>query len=114
MPTCIFCNIIGRESPRRFLYEDNTIVAFEDLNPQAPVHILIVPRRHLPTLSDLTEEDANLVGRMILVANQIAGARKIDRSGYRLVLNCNADAGQSVFHIHLHLLGGRPMRWPPG
>lgn len=114
MSTCIFCNVIGREAPGRFLYEDDAIVAFDDLNPKAPVHVLIVPKKHIPTLSDLTEEDADLVGRMVLVANRIAAERKIGRSGYRLVFNCNADAGQSVFHIHLHLLGGRPMLWPPG
>lgn len=98
----------------RILYEDDTVVAFEDVNPQAPVHVLIVPRKHIATNLDLGPEDKPIIGHLFTVANRIAREKGIDQRGFRLVMNTNAEAGQSVFHIHLHLLGGRPMHWPPG
>jgi len=114
MSDCIFCKIANGEIPTEFVYEDDDIVAFRDLNPQAPTHILVIPRRHIATTNDIAEDDDALVGRMVRVAGLLAKQEGIDERGYRTVLNCNAEAGQSVFHIHLHLLGGRPMSWPPG
>ncbi len=114
MSDCIFCKIANGEIPSEFVYEDDEIVAFRDLNPQAPTHVLIIPRRHIETTNDLVEADDNMVGRMIRAAKIIAEQEGFAESGYRTVFNCNADAGQAVFHIHLHLLGGRAMGWPPG
>ena len=114
MSDCIFCKIAAGEIKGDMVYEDEQVVAFRDLNPQAPTHVLIIPRRHIPTTNDLTADDAALVGQMTLAAKQIAEQEGIAARGYRTVLNCNAEAGQSVFHIHAHLLGGRPMGWPPG
>lgn len=114
MTSCLFCKIAGGEVPARRVYEDARIVAFDDINPQAPVHVLVVPRAHIATLNDLTPEHDDLVGELVRRAAAIARDRGIDGSGYRTVLNCNAHGGQSVFHLHLHLLGGRPMTWPPG
>jgi histidine triad (HIT) family protein len=114
MSDCVFCRIASGDIPSQLVHEDEEIVAFRDLNPQAPTHILIIPRRHISTTNDLAEGDDALVGRMIRVAAAIARREGIDERGYRTVLNCNAEAGQSVFHIHLHLLGGRPLSWPPG
>ncbi len=114
MSDCIFCKIAEGGIPAEIVYEDDQVVAFQDLNPQAPVHILVIPRKHIPTTNDLREEDAELMGRLHLVAKEIAMKEGIAEAGYRTVLNCNAQAGQTVFHIHLHLLGGRPMGWPPG
>jgi len=114
MADCIFCKIASGEIDAKKVFEDEDLVAFEDIRPQAPVHILIIPRRHIATVNDLTDEDAELVGRLVLAARRIAAERGIAESGYRLVLNCNRDSGQEVFHIHLHLLGGRKMTWPPG
>jgi histidine triad (HIT) family protein len=106
---CIFCKIINKELDADIVYEDDKVVAFKDINPAAPVHILIVPRKHIPTLLDLEKDDAALVGHLHLVANEVARAFKLAKKGYRLVINCGADAGQIVFHLHLHLLGGRPL-----
>ncbi len=114
MTDCIFCKIAAGEIETEFVYEDDQVVAFRDLNPQAPTHVLVIPRAHIATTNDLTEENADLVGRMALAAKQIAERGGIAERGYRMVLNCNSEAGQSVFHIHLHVLGGRPMGWPPG
>lgn len=114
MIDCIFCKIATGKINTEFVYHDDQVVAFRDLNPQAPAHILIIPRRHIATTNDLTEGDATLIGRMTLAAKTIAAQEGIAERGYRTVLNCNAEAGQSVFHLHLHLLGGRPMGWPPG
>lgn len=114
MTKCIFCDIAAKKIPSRIVHEDAELVAFRDINPQAPVHILIIPRRHIPTLNDLTSEDAALVGKLCLAAKELAKRENIAEPGYRLVINCNAGAGQSVFHLHLHLIGGRPMHWPPG
>ena len=114
MADCLFCKIIDRDIPAALVHEDDDLVAFEDINPQAPTHVLIVPRRHIPTLNDLTADDQDLVGRMVRRAALIARARGFADAGYRTVFNCNAAAGQSVFHIHLHLLAGRDLTWPPG
>jgi histidine triad (HIT) family protein len=112
--SCLFCKIIAGEIPSKKVYEDEELYAFEDINPQARLHVLIVPRRHIPTLNDLSSEDDGLVGSMVRCAAALAKARGVDGSGYRTVFNCNAAAGQSVFHIHLHVLGGRSLAWPPG
>jgi len=114
MTNCIFCKIASGEIPANVVYEDEHVVAFRDLNPQAPTHVLVVPRRHIATLNDVSEEDAALIGRMYLAAKAVAAADGVAERGYRTVFNCNAEAGQSVFHLHLHLLGGRIMEWPPG
>ena len=114
MSNCIFCKIASGEIPSDVVYQDEHVVGFRDLNPQAPTHVLVVPRRHIATLNDLTEADAEVVARMCLAAKAIAAADGIAERGYRTVFNCNAEAGQSVFHLHLHVLGGRVMEWPPG
>ena len=111
---CLFCKIIAKEIPSKIVYEDEHVLAFEDLTPQAPVHILIVPKKHISTSLDIQEEDNELIGRMYRAANAIAEEKGIAERGFRTVMNCNREAGQTVFHIHLHLLGGRPMHWPPG
>ncbi len=111
---CIFCKIINKEMKAEFVYEDEDIVAIKDINPQAPVHILIIPKKHISTLNDITEEDDILIGKMHRVAKELAESFNISKDGYRVVFNCGPLAGQSVYHIHLHLLGGRPFRWPPG
>ena len=114
MPDCLFCKIAAGEIPSEFVYEDDKLVAFPDINPQAPHHILIIPRRHIETVLDLTDDDAGLIGSMILAAGKIARELGLSQRGYRLVFNCKQDGGQEVYHIHLHLLGGRRMTWPPG
>ena len=96
------------------MYEDDNLLAIEDINPQAPLHVLVIPRKHIPTTLDLTDEDNALVGKLFQTANRIAQDRGVSKKGFRLVMNTNPDAGQSVYHIHLHLLGGRRMHWPPG
>ena len=112
--SCLFCRIIAGELPARKIYEDDTLVAFHDINPQAPVHVLVVPRRHIPTLNDLAPDDDALLGAMVRRAAVLAHELGIAARGYRTVFNCNREAGQTVYHIHLHVLGGRPMHWPPG
>lgn len=114
MADCLFCSIIEGKIPAQKVYEDDTCVAFRDIKPQAPTHVLIVPRKHIATLNDLTPEDAPLVGKLFLAAKEIATQEGVAEAGYRTVFNCNAAAGQAVFHIHLHLLGGRNLGWPPG
>ena len=114
MENCLFCRMVAGEIKPDTVYEDEEILAFRDINPQAPTHILLIPKRHIATTNDLTDEDAGLVGRLALTARRIAAEEGIDEPGYRLVLNCNAGAGQSVYHLHLHLLGGRRLGWPPG
>lgn len=111
---CLFCKIAGEQMPVPLLFATDEVVAFRDINPQAPTHVLIVPRRHIATINEVAAEDCAVVGAMIHAARQIAEAEGIAEAGYRLVYNCNADGGQSVYHIHLHLLGGRRMSWPPG
>jgi histidine triad (HIT) family protein len=111
---CIFCKIIKGEIPAPLIYEDEQVVAFADIAPQAPVHKLIVPRLHIATLNDLQADQGALVGHMTLVGQKLAASLGLAERGYRLVFNCNAEGGQAVYHIHLHLLGGRQMAWPPG
>ncbi|HEY65915.1 MAG TPA: histidine triad nucleotide-binding protein [Caldilineae bacterium] len=111
---CIFCRIVRQEAHGDIVYQDEEITAFRDINPKAPVHILIVPNRHIPGVFALQPGDESVVGRLFLVARQLAEQEGIAQSGYRLVLNSGPQGGQSVYHLHLHLLGGRPMRWPPG
>ncbi len=111
---CLFCKISAGSIPSEKVYESDLLLAFKDVNPQAPTHILIIPRAHHATLLDVEETDHALMGSVISVANQLAKERGLDKSGYRLVVNCGAGAGQSVFHIHFHLLGGRALKWPPG
>jgi histidine triad (HIT) family protein len=111
---CIFCEIVERKLPAKIIYEDDLAVAFEDINPKAPVHTLVVPRKHIPTTLDMKDGDKQLIGHLFKIANTIAETKGIADSGFRLVMNCNADSGQTVFHIHLHILGGRLMHWPPG
>lgn len=113
MSDCLFCRISRKDAPAKFVYEDPDIFAFEDIHPQAPTHILICPRKHLATLGEASAGDAPVLGRLLLVAQQLATERKIT-DGYRTVFNNGRGAGQSVFHLHLHLLGGRAFRWPPG
>lgn len=111
---CIFCKIAEKKIPAKLVYEDDKVVAFDDINPQAPTHTLIIPREHIPTVNDLHPEHNALVGHMFQVAKEIARIKGIAESGYRSVFNCNRDSGQEVYHIHLHVLGGRKMSWPPG
>ena len=114
MADCLFCKIIAAPPPGAVVYQDDRLVALRDINPQAPMHILIVPRRHVASLNDLSEADDGLVGEMIRRAAALAAERGYATSGYRTVFNCNADAGQTVFHLHLHVLAGRKFTWPPG
>jgi len=111
---CLFCKIFKGEIPAKEVFRDEQIVAFEDIRPVAPTHVLVIPREHIPSVYDVTAAHAPMLARMIEVANRIAEERKIDREGYRLVFNKGPHAGQSVYHLHLHLLGGRAMGWPPG
>lgn len=112
--SCIFCKIIEKSIPAKIVYEDDLVVAFEDVSPQAPVHLLLIPRKHIPTILDVKDEDRHLIGYMYKVAGEIAKDRGVAERGFRLIMNCNRESGQTVFHIHLHVLGGRPMHWPPG
>jgi len=111
---CLFCKIFAREIPAKEVFRDDNIVAFEDIRPVAPTHVLVIPKEHIPSVHDLTREHAPMLARMLEVANRIADERKVDRDGYRLVFNKGPQAGQSVYHLHVHLLGGRAMAWPPG
>ncbi|MDC1051052.1 histidine triad nucleotide-binding protein [Candidatus Marinimicrobia bacterium] len=110
----IFNKIINKEITADILYEDDLSIAFRDLNPQAPEHILIIPKKSIKTINDIEESDKSLIGHLFIVAKNIAKDINISESGYRIVFNCNENAGQSVFHIHMHLIGGRKMLWPPG
>jgi len=114
MADCIFCQIVAGKIPSEKVFENEHVLAFRDLHPQAPTHVLVIPRRHIATLNDLQSSDAALIGEMMLAATQIAAKENLAENGYRVVMNCNHDGGQSVYHIHLHLLGGRYMKWPPG
>lgn len=114
MSECLFCRIVAGEIPADLVAEADDWVAFRDIHPQAPTHVLIVPRRHIPTLDDLTSSDAPLMGSLVAAAAEIARGEGLVEGGYRVAANCGAGAGQSVFHIHLHVLGGRPFGWPPG
>ena len=114
MPTSIFERIIKREIPSEIVFENSDVVAFRDVNPQAPVHVLVVPKRRIDTLDDLVEEDLEIAGKLVLAATRVARELGLSENGYRLVINCREAGGQSVDHIHVHLLGGRQMKWPPG
>lgn len=114
MSNCLFCHIVAGEIPAKIAYKDDDVLAFHDINPQAPLHVLIIPRKHIATINDLATDDAELVGRLYLAAKKIAAEAGYAEEGYRVVMNCGADAGQTVFHIHLHLLAGRHLTWPPG
>jgi histidine triad (HIT) family protein len=114
MADCLFCRLIAREIPASIVYEDDRVIAFNDINPQGPTHVLVVPKRHIATLNDLTPEDDAIVGEVVRRAASIAADRGIAAGGFRVVFNTNRDAGQTVFHIHLHLIGGRSLAWPPG
>lgn len=111
---CIFCQIAARELPADIYYEDKEIIAFRDIHPVAPTHLLIIPRKHIATANEFSEEDSALIGKLSITASRIAKELRVGDSGYRMVMNCNRDAGQTVFHIHLHLLAGRSFSWPPG
>jgi histidine triad (HIT) family protein len=111
---CLFCRIISGEIPAKKIFEDDIAVAFNDINPQAPTHVLVVPRKHIATLDDLTEDDSLLIGQTLVRAAQIARSLELSSEGYRTVINNGEAAGQTVFHIHIHLLGGRNLSWPPG
>ncbi len=112
--TCIFCRIVANQATANILYRDQQVTAFRDMHPVGPTHLLIVPNKHINSLNDLKDDEENLIGYMFLVARKLAAKEGVDQGGYRLVLNTNKDAGQSIFHLHLHLIGGRPMHWPPG
>lgn len=110
----LFLKIISREIPADIVFENDDVLAFRDLNPQAPLHVLIIPKLHIRTINDIRPQDAELIGKLFLAAQDIAAEQGFAENGYRVVMNCNAAAGQSVFHIHLHLLAGRQFSWPPG
>ena len=111
---CLFCKIAAGEIPSTEVYSDAEFYAFRDIHPAAPTHILIIPREHIPTIAEADPEDAALIGKMFIRANEIARKEGVAEDGFRYVINCNAHGGQTVYHIHLHILGGRPMSWPPG
>ncbi len=114
MSECLFCKIVERTIPAALVYEDDLVVAFDDINPQAPTHTLVIPRKHVVSIAELQELDVGLLGHLMLVGNKIAKLKGIIDSGYRFVVNTGAHGGQSVFHLHFHVLGGRHMAWPPG
>ena len=114
MTACIFCKIISGEIKTDIIYQDDQVLSFADLTPQAPTHLLIIPKKHIATLNDVCTEDLALIAHMLFTAQNLARAQGIDESGYRTLFNCNKAGGQSVYHIHLHLLGGRQLNWPPG
>lgn len=112
--SCLFCKIAAGDIPANKVYEDDDLLAFRDINPAAPTHILVIPKKHIATMNDVAVEDQALVGKMLLVGKEIAAREGVDENGYRLTFNTNRHGGQSVYHIHLHLLAGRQMQWPPG
>ncbi len=114
MDQCLFCSIVAGTVPCKEVYSDDEVLAFRDINPQAPVHILVIPKRHLGSLVDLTDDDQAVMGRLITVASRLAADLGVADKGYRCVVNCGDDGGQAVHHVHLHLLAGRQMTWPPG
>jgi histidine triad (HIT) family protein len=114
MKDCIFCKIVNQEVPSKIVYQDDQVLAFPDINPKAPLHLLIIPKKHIATLNDLSEDDTLLAGHLLQTAKKLAADMEIAEPGYRVSINCNAGGGQLIYHIHLHLLGGRPMHWPPG
>jgi histidine triad (HIT) family protein len=114
MDQCIFCRIVQGKAPAKIVYKDESVLAFEDIHPQAPIHLLVVPRKHLPSLTEMGPEDEPLIGHVLAVAGRLARERAVHDRGYRAVINNGTWAGQSVFHLHLHVLGGRVFHWPPG
>lgn len=114
MKDCLFCKIVSGEMDSDIIYKDDKVVVFPDINPQAPVHLLIVPRKHISSLNKISKEDNELIGHIYQVASDLASKKNIAESGYRIVSNCGKEGGQTVYHIHFHLLGGRTMQWPPG
>ena len=114
MNECLFCKMVSGVIPCDKVHENQNVLAFRDIDPKAPTHILIIPKKHITTLNEINENDQDLLGELLLTAKKIAKDEGIETSGYRTVFNCNSDGGQTVFHIHMHLLGGRPMAWPPG
>lgn len=114
MEDCLFCKIVDKEIPAEVVFESDKLLAFKDINTQAPVHILIIPKEHITTTNDLSSKHKELVGDIILTAKRLASEYDIAEEGYRMVFNCNKNGGQAVYHVHLHLLGGRQMKWPPG
>ncbi|MFN3235212.1 MAG: histidine triad nucleotide-binding protein [Gammaproteobacteria bacterium] len=113
MTDCIFCKIINGDINANIIYQDDLVIAFDDINPKAPIHKLIIPRQHIATTNDITQDQESLVGHMVIIAQMLAKEHNIAEDGYRLVMNCNEHGGQEVFHIHLHLFGGQSMKWPP-
>jgi histidine triad (HIT) family protein len=111
---CIFCQVVAGEVPADIIYGDDRAVAFRDINPQAPVHVLVIPREHVDSLDDASARDETTLGHLLRVAARVANEQGLSESGYRTVINTGAGAGQTVFHLHLHVIGGRPLRWPPG
>jgi histidine triad (HIT) family protein len=114
MEHCLFCKIATGAIPSQIVYQDDDVVAFTDINPQAPIHILLIPRQHIASMTELTLKDGPILAKLFVTAQKLAHEKGIDESGYRLVTNMGPDAGQSVFHLHFHLLGGRALSWPPG
>ncbi len=114
MAECLFCRIVDKEIPAEIVFESNKLLAFKDVDPQAPVHILIIPKEHITTTNDLSNKHKELIGDILLTAKRLASDYDIAKDGYRILFNCNKNGGQAVYHIHLHLLGGRQMKWPPG
>ncbi|MEN2994994.1 MAG: histidine triad nucleotide-binding protein [Thermodesulfovibrio sp.] len=112
--SCIFCKIVKKEIPSKIVYEDNTVLAFEDIAPQAPVHILVIPKKHYSNLLEINEDDKELIGHIFIVIKEIAKQKAVDERGFRVVVNCNSQGGQTVYHLHFHILAGRQMHWPPG
>lgn len=111
---CIFCRIVSKEIGAKIIYEDEHVIAFEDINPQAPVHFLIISKKHIPTVLDISEEDKDLLMSMCKIAQKIAIEKNVAKKGFRLIMNCNPASGQTIYHLHMHFLGGRNMGWPPG
>lgn len=114
MENCLFCKIIAKDIPARVVREDETLLAFEDIRPQAPAHILLIPKEHFASLAEAGEDKEKILGRLLLAAGSVAREKGLDRTGYRVVINTGPDSGQEVYHLHVHLLGGRKMSWPPG
>lgn len=114
MTRCLFCKIIEKQIPAKIVYEDDRALAFEDIDPKAPVHALVIPKQHFSTLLDVPESESALMAHLLHVAREVARIKGIAERGFRIVTNCNPESGQSVYHIHLHILGGRQMQWPPG
>jgi len=114
LPDCIFCKIANKEIPAEIIYEDEDLLAFKDINPVALTHILLIPNKHISTLFDLTDEDSEIIGRIVLLSKKLAIELGLEEKGFRLVSNCKENGGQTVYHIHFHLLGGRAFAWPPG